>query len=323
MSLQQFIEKYLGTKVDWDKYYGGQCVDLYRQYVHDVLDFPQSPGVGGASEIWDSASPPQLYDFIENTPTGLPQAGDIVVWNRKVGGGFGHVAIFLSGDLNKFVSLDQNWPTLSKVTKTTHNYNSVIGWMRPKLPTIENPMPNELQKVLDHYKVKTSDELITMIDAQLGFLESERGKNKELTDKLSTCKADLKTETGVSNDRKKELEEIAYLLGTEVTVETARRNVEEIISRESGYIQQVAKLEKAVEERDNKIIAQKLKQETELDRLQEKIVQMEKKHALELDRLKEQVNNVQQQVGDTNEKEAENNVFKKLLDKIKAFILKY
>ena len=189
------------------------------------------------------------------------------------------------------------------------------------LPTTENPMPTKT--LLEHIKVKDDAEGIKVWDQEKAFLEGERKKNTELTDKLGTCQENLKKETGVSNDRKKELEEIAYLLGPEVTVETTRRNVEEIISRESGYIQQVVKLEKAVEERDNKIIAQKLKQETELNRLQEKIEQMEKKHSLELDRLKEQVGNVQQQVGDTNKQEADNNVFKKLLDKIKLFIMKY
>ena len=131
MTLNEFIDKYLGKKVDYDGYYGGQCVDLYRQYVEDVLGFPQSPGVGGASEIWGSASG-KYYDFIVNGLYDVPERGDIVVWDRGVGGGFGHVAIYLFGDVNSFTSLDQNWPTLDKVTKTKHNYTNVIGWLHPK-----------------------------------------------------------------------------------------------------------------------------------------------------------------------------------------------
>ena len=130
--MDEFIKKYLGKKLDWDGFYGGQCVDLYRYYVHEVLGFPQSPGVGGAAEIWDSADP-KYYDFIKNTPTGIPNKGDIIVWNRNVGGGFGHVAIFIEGDVNAFVSLDQNWPTLDKVTKTKHDYKNIIGWLRPHI----------------------------------------------------------------------------------------------------------------------------------------------------------------------------------------------
>lgn len=132
ISLEEFIEKWLGKKCDFDGYYGGQCVDLYRQYVKEVLGFKQSPGVGGAAEIWDSADP-KLYDFIDNTPVAIVEKGDIPIWNRRAGGGFGHVDIVIEkGTVNSFLGLDQNWPTLDMVTKTSHNYTNVIGWLRPK-----------------------------------------------------------------------------------------------------------------------------------------------------------------------------------------------
>lgn len=131
MTFDEFITEWLGKKCDFDGYYGGQCVDLYRMYVKQVLNVEQSPGVGGATEIWDSASD-KYYDFIENTPTGVPLKGDIVIWDRDAGGGFGHVAIFIEGNTDSFTSFDQNWPTLDKCTKTKHNYNNVIGWMHPK-----------------------------------------------------------------------------------------------------------------------------------------------------------------------------------------------
>lgn len=131
ITFDEFINKWLGKKADFDGYYGGQCVDLYRFYVQEVLGFPQSPGVGGAAEIWDSADP-DYYDFIDNDPLAVPEKGDIVIWNRNAGGGFGHVSIYLEGNVNSFTSLDQNWPTLDKVTKTKHNYTNVIGWLHPK-----------------------------------------------------------------------------------------------------------------------------------------------------------------------------------------------
>ena len=64
MTLKQFIDKWLGNKADYDGYFGGQCVDLYRFYVKEVLALKQSPGVGGASEIWHSADH-NLYNFIK------------------------------------------------------------------------------------------------------------------------------------------------------------------------------------------------------------------------------------------------------------------
>ncbi|WP_252722587.1 hypothetical protein [Treponema phagedenis] len=38
MSLDEFVKKYLGKKVDYDGHYGAQCVDLFRQYCKDVLN---------------------------------------------------------------------------------------------------------------------------------------------------------------------------------------------------------------------------------------------------------------------------------------------
>lgn len=131
LTLVEFINKWLGKKADYDGVWDGQCVDLYRFYCKEVLGVSQSVPVGGATEIWDTASA-KYFDFILNDPYAVPQKGDILVWDRDVGGGFGHVAIFLEGDVNSFISLDQNWPTISVVTKTKHNYNNIIGWMRSK-----------------------------------------------------------------------------------------------------------------------------------------------------------------------------------------------
>jgi len=144
MTLQQFVDKYLGKKIDFDGAYGGQCVDLFRQYNKDVLGIVQPKGVIGAKEFYTNFDKDPVlkanFTKIANTPTGVPEAGDVVIWDKWSGNEFGHVAIFLNGDENKFTSLDQNFPTLNKVTKTEHNYTNpkVLGWLRPsgveKLP---------------------------------------------------------------------------------------------------------------------------------------------------------------------------------------------
>ena len=153
MTFDQFITKYLATKVDWDKAYGGQCVDLFRQYVNDVLKLSQPRSVNGAADFWTNYdSDPVLnknFDKIPNTPTGVPQKGDVMFWNKKAGGGFGHVSIFIEGDVNGFMSLDQNWPTLSLVTKTKHTYTNVYGWLHPKntnSPIQEQPTMTDQEK---------------------------------------------------------------------------------------------------------------------------------------------------------------------------------
>ena len=128
MNLDQFIAKYTGKKLDWDNAYGGQCVDLYRFYLKEVLNTTQTPPVVGASEIFDTAG--SDFERIVNTPDGVPQKGDIVIWNKKAGGGFGHVGVFIEGDANRFKSFDQNWRALNVCEPTEHTYTNVRGWLR-------------------------------------------------------------------------------------------------------------------------------------------------------------------------------------------------
>lgn len=128
MKLDDFISKYNGKTVDWDKQYGGQCVDLYRQYCHEVLDFPQSPAVEGAADIWNTYLK-NYFIRIANTSEGVPDKGDIVIWSKNTGGGYGHVALFIEGTTGSFRSFDQNWPKGSPCQVVNHYYTNVLGWL--------------------------------------------------------------------------------------------------------------------------------------------------------------------------------------------------
>lgn len=131
MSIEEFIKKWSGKICDFDNFYGGQCTDVYRMYCQEVLEFPQSPLVKGASEIWNTFLT-DYFSRVENTPEGLPNKGDIVIWNKNTGGGYGHIAIFTEGDVNSFKSFDQNWPIGSKCHIQGHYYKNVLGWLKPK-----------------------------------------------------------------------------------------------------------------------------------------------------------------------------------------------
>ena len=137
MTVNEFFSKYNGKFTDYDGYYGNQCMDLYRQYVKECLEYPQSKPVTGAADVWSSYLP-DYYERIENTIMGVPQEGDIVIWNKNAGGGFGHIAIYHLGDINNFISFDQNWPVGSACHFQNHNYTNVLGWLRPK-KFIEKP----------------------------------------------------------------------------------------------------------------------------------------------------------------------------------------
>ena len=130
MIFDEFIKKYTGKGIDFDGAFGNQCVDLYRQYCKEVLNFSQSPPVRGAADIWDSYLK-GCFTRIANTPNGIPDKGDIIIWSKNTGGGYGHVAVFVEGTIGSFRSFDQNWPSGSLCKVVNHYYTNVLGWLHP------------------------------------------------------------------------------------------------------------------------------------------------------------------------------------------------
>jgi hypothetical protein len=295
ISFDDFINKHLGNKLDFDGWYGGQCTDLYRFYVKEVLGFPQSPGVGGATEIWDTADP-KYYDFIENTPNAIPKQGDIVIWDRRVGSGFGHVAIFLEGDVNSFVSLDQNFPTLNKVTKTKHDYKAVKGWLRPKVQITQEPMEKELKELLDYYKVKDIPELKRMVDEQLTFLESARKGNKELKDKYDSFILWVVNELKPSG-----------MLPPITDENLAKQLIEELIRSEDQLRKELTQGEKKWALEKSELVEEKKHLQKRVNEMEEELVVLQKK-----------IQKFQDDMKDYEEKEKEVSYFEDFINKLKS-----
>lgn len=135
MTYGEFLLKWSGKGIDFDGAYGFQCMDLAHKYAVDVVgkDIPSAPA---AKDVWDRAT--TGYTKIANTPDGVPQQGDIVIWGTAVGP-YGHIAVFHTGDANSFVSFDQNWPVNSLCHLQNHNYKGVLGWLRPKPVVVPTP----------------------------------------------------------------------------------------------------------------------------------------------------------------------------------------
>jgi len=134
MYLNDFFNKYNNEKVDYDGAYGGQCVDLFRYFNKEVLGIAQPKGVNGAKDFWNNydkdANLFNNFDRIKNTPTFVPQLGDVAIWGN---GTYGHIAICTGkGDVKTFESFDQNYPTGSACHYQTHNYSGFLGVFRPK-----------------------------------------------------------------------------------------------------------------------------------------------------------------------------------------------
>jgi hypothetical protein len=117
----------------------GQCVQFIRFCLRDYWGVPQWPARPGAADFWDAwetETAMRLYwERLPNTPDLVPRHGDICVWNKNKGGGYGHIGVVYgnASTVKMLVCLEQNWKPL-KVSIVTHNYNDVLGFFRRKEP---------------------------------------------------------------------------------------------------------------------------------------------------------------------------------------------
>ena len=132
MNYQEFINEYNGKSFDYDGVAGVQCVDLAKMYLDKV--FGIKPGAwGNAKDYYENFNNLPIknsFTRIANTPSFVPQKGDIVVWGTGVGK-YGHIAIATGeGNTHQFYSYDLNWGS-KKVHKVLHNYKGFLGVLRP------------------------------------------------------------------------------------------------------------------------------------------------------------------------------------------------
>ena len=108
MNLDEFIFKYEGKNVDYDGAYGFQCVDLFRQYVKEVLDVPEHTGtVNGAKDLFlNFDKMPKMKKYFDKVYP--PKPGDIVVFNRTEKNPYGHVAIVVHATNKAVVTFEQD-----------------------------------------------------------------------------------------------------------------------------------------------------------------------------------------------------------------------
>jgi len=133
MTIKEFFDAYLGFWIETNKGTDtatlDQCVDLWRAYNRRVISAPDV--YGNAVDFWNKY-PTDFYDKIPNTPSGVPQLGDVIVWGTKYGK-YGHIAVCTDiANIKTFTSFDQNDPFNSPCHFQPHTYTGVLGWLRPK-----------------------------------------------------------------------------------------------------------------------------------------------------------------------------------------------
>jgi hypothetical protein len=142
-SFDSFFTLFNLTLVDFDDYYGDQCVDLVQFYSR-FLGGPRFTGdaIDLANQIGG------FYTWEANTPTNTPPKGAIVVFGEPYGRYIddkgvtrfnGHCGIATGiKDVNSCELFEQNDPNGSNCHTKVYAYDGCLGWLIKKETPIES-----------------------------------------------------------------------------------------------------------------------------------------------------------------------------------------
>ncbi len=141
MNFDVWVKNNLGKKIDADGVYGVQCVDLIKHYCVNVLGISKkySDAWGNAVDWYNSFNNKSWlttnFTRIANTPSFVPQKGDVAVFKTKSKNG--HIAVCNGvGDTKSFQAYDENYNgTGAGMTLRTFKYSgtrTLLGVLRPK-----------------------------------------------------------------------------------------------------------------------------------------------------------------------------------------------
>ena len=137
MTLEEFVKNYNGRKVDWDKVYGPQCVDLFRQYNYDVWGIKEHTGScatsGGAKDLYlDYDKMPLEKKYFKRGPGRSCVAGDVLIWNGSATNKYGHVAICLGKLGNSLIIFEQDGFKQDGAKINVRSRDNLLGYLRKK-----------------------------------------------------------------------------------------------------------------------------------------------------------------------------------------------
>lgn len=139
-----WINNNTGKGIDFDGYFGWQCVDLAVAYMYYLTDKKLRIRGNAKDLIYNDFG--NYATVIRNTPSFEPKLGDLAIWRTGSFSTWGHVAIVINGnpngDLQFIRTLDQNWNGggMSKTevaTIHTHNYTGITHFIRPNFASEE------------------------------------------------------------------------------------------------------------------------------------------------------------------------------------------
>ena len=133
MELADFIDKYLGKKVDFDNANGATCVDLARQWIQEGWEIKEHTGPcatsGGAKDLWlDYEKMPLEVKYMAKAK--VPNKGDLVVFNATEKNKYGHVAIIVSAVGDRLSVFEQDGFKQNGAKFGWWKVDNVLGYLR-------------------------------------------------------------------------------------------------------------------------------------------------------------------------------------------------
>lgn len=128
-ALSTFVPETLGKFVaDPNGFYRGHCVSLVKQW----LKINKWPMLYGNAIKWQYRGDGKKYRYYKNTPSFVPNPGDMAIFDI---GKYGHIGIVISATKKDMKVLNQNWPhgrLVDPVVITTFDYlkPKCIGFLR-------------------------------------------------------------------------------------------------------------------------------------------------------------------------------------------------
>jgi hypothetical protein len=125
-----WLNSQVGKYVDFDGAWGSQCTDLFNFYYQQLVGrspYADGYGVPGAKDLWNVAT--SRFTKIPDSPTLVPQPGDILIYGNTWGGGYGHVEMVVGVDANgcSIVGANLSGNSSVGVQKTYRSWGGMRG----------------------------------------------------------------------------------------------------------------------------------------------------------------------------------------------------
>src|SRR5258706_6752337 len=146
-----------------------QCMDLAELWVF-ILGFPKETIQHlYAYQVYTNPTALTLsyFDLIPNTPTFIPNDGDLTVFDKTASNIAGHIGVALGGGTTlSFRDFEQNYPVGTAPSVRLRDYNTpkLLGVLRPKIYEKSPLVITDLSTKLDFSGMTTDIETYGVLD---------------------------------------------------------------------------------------------------------------------------------------------------------------